>query len=156
MTVDKYYAWDKKNAVRYEKNPKGMTTTEGGVFFWEKTEYLAEKKAYETVIDLALKEYALSTDGVVKAMRFDASQEKFMAKVIYVDTHDQVQENVMHVTNEWVLDTYGETLMKKLMDRAQNNQFLLPPTNQQGSLATVKINDDKVVWLKYLPEKTKR
>ena len=79
----------------------------------------------------------------------------FLAKVSYVDTRDQVQEYTMHVTNDWVWNTYGETLMKKLMYRAQNNEFLLPLTNAQGMLATVKINNDKVGWLKYVPEKIK-
>ena len=49
---------------------------------------------------------------------------------------------------------WGNTY-EKLMDRAQNDQFLLPPTNDQGMLATVKINEDKVVRLKYVPAKNK-
>jgi hypothetical protein len=57
--------------------------------------------------------------------------------------------------NEWVLNTYGERIMKKLMDRAENNHFLLPPMDAQGTLATIKINEDKVVRLKYVPENNK-
>ena len=116
---------------------------------------MEQKDAYDTVIDLALKEYALSMDGVVKALRYDHIRDTFMAKVLYIDTRDNIQENIMPVTNEWVLDNYDKAVMKKLMDREENQQFLLPPTNQQGSLATVKINEDKVVRLKYVPEKKK-
>jgi hypothetical protein len=34
--------------------------------------------------------------------------------------------------------------MKKLMDRAENNHFLLPPMDAQGTLATIKINEDNI------------
>ena len=67
---------------------------------------MEQKDSYHTVINLALQEYALSTDGIVKALRFDHIQDKFIAKVIYVDTRENLQDYVMHVTNEWVLDTF--------------------------------------------------
>ena len=61
-------------------------------------------------------------------------------------------KRVIQVTNDWILMTYGERLMKKLMDRTENNHFLLPPMDAQGTLAMIKINEDKVVQLKYVPE----
>ena len=109
-TIDQYYAWEKENKLRYNKSQKRKSQMEWGVFFGEKTQYLAEKKAYDTVIDLAIKEYAISTDGVVKALRYNAREDKFMAKVSYIDTLDQVQENVMHVTNEWCWTLMGKHL----------------------------------------------
>ena len=76
----------KKKELLHSKKPKKLGGTDWGVFFREKTRYLPQKDAYVTVINLAIKEYALSTDGVVKELRFDHIQDKFMAKVIYVDT----------------------------------------------------------------------
>ena len=58
----------------------------------------------------------------------------------------------MDVTDDWVIDTYGPALTKKLMDHAENDRFLIPPTNAQGALATIKVNDDKVLRVKYIPE----
>ena len=164
MMVDEFYAWDKEKRLSFKKKKKTLqhqggkkqlTSLDMNLYLREKDEYLAKKNAYNTVINLAIKEYAVSTDGVVKAMCYNAKEDKFFARVNFVDTRDQVQEYAMHVTNEWVWNTYGETLMKKLMDRAENNEFLLPPTNNEGTLATVKINNDKVVRLKYVPEKIK-
>ena len=64
MTLDKYYAWEKEMGLRYNKFPKRMSQKECGVFIHEKTQYLAEKRAYDTVIDLAVKEFVVSTDGL--------------------------------------------------------------------------------------------
>ena len=63
----------------------------------------------------------------------------------------EASHNKIILTDDWVMDTYGLVLTKKLMDRAENDGFLLPPTDAHGTLATVKVNDDKVVRLKFVP-----
>ena len=75
----------------------------------------------------------MSTDRVVKALSYIEKGDKFLAMVKYMDLKNELQETVIQVTNEWVLMTYGERLMKKLMDRAENNHFLLPPMDAQGA-----------------------
>ena len=129
----------------HELKKKFKKQMEYNEYFCKKEEYFTKKRAYKKVIDYRVEEYAVSTDRVVKALRFDVKDEKFLAMVKYIDLSDHAQENVIHAMNEWVLDSYGETLMKMLVDRAENKQFLLPPTDAQGTPATIKINNDKVV-----------
>ena len=88
--VDDFYAWDKENRVHFKKRIKRLKQqwgknelklSEVGVFYREREEYLAKKNAYNTVIDLAIKkEYAVSTNGVVKALHFNAKEDKFLSK----------------------------------------------------------------------------
>ena len=90
---------------------------------------------------------------MVTALWFDEKQKKFCAFVKYYDLSNQLREMTMDVTDDWVIDsTYGAVLTKKLMDHAENDRFLLPPTDAQGALATIKVNDDKVLRVKYIPE----
>ena len=113
---------------------------------WKEKNIFFKKRAYRKVIHYGIEEYVVSTDRVVKALRYNEKGDKFLATVKYIDSSNTPQETVINVMNEWVLNTYRERVMKKLMDRAENHHFLLlPPTNTQGTLATIKINEDKVV-----------
>ena len=71
--------------------------------------------------------------------------------VKYYDLRNELKELSMEVTDDWVINTYGLVVTKKLMDHAENDGFLLPPTDAHGTLATVKVNDDKDVRLKFVP-----
>ena len=101
---------------------------------------------------LTRQSFLTSMDGVVTALRYDEKENKFIVMVKYIDMSNNIQEIALIVADGWVLDTYGKWIMRKLIDRAENNRFLLPPKNAQGSLPIIKINEDKVVRLKYVPD----
>jgi hypothetical protein len=153
MTSGQYLLWiDEKNRYLKKKENKQFKSREEKRAYFEKViERDSTRTRYESVIKLGIEEYMLSTDGVVTALRFDEKQNKFFAMVKYYDLRDELKELSMEVTEDWVMDTYGLVLTKKLMDRAENDGFLLPPTDAHGTLATVKVNDDKVVRLKFVP-----
>ena len=89
---------------------------------WNKAEHREKAKIvanfqfknekYEKVIKLAKEEWLLSTDGVVKALCYNAKDKQFVAKVNY-KKRTKVIEQEMTVTHDWVIDTYGKDLANK-------------------------------------------
>ena len=115
----------------------------------EKRLFYAQKDAYETVMKIAKEEWLLSTDGVVKALRYDAKQKQFVAKVSY-QKEKTVKEQHMILADDWVIDTYGKELAKKLIDHGEHEGFLLP-LDKDGKLATFKMDDRNIIRVKYVP-----
>ena len=66
-------------------------------------------------------------------MQFDEKQNKFCALVKYYDLRDELKELSMEVTDDWVINTYGLVVTKKLMDHVENDGFLLPPMDAHGT-----------------------
>jgi hypothetical protein len=112
---------------------------------------LSKKQKYEKVIQLAKEEWLLSTDGVVKELRYDAKHDIFVARVHYRRGTNIVQEKMI-VPDDWVIDTYGKELANKLIDRAEHSNFILP-VNEEGMLATIQVDDRKITRVKYHPPK---
>jgi hypothetical protein len=111
--------------------------------------FYARKDAYETVMKIAKEEWLLSTDGVVKALRYDAKQKQFVAKVSY-QQEKKVKEAHMILDDDWVIDAYGKELAKKLIDHGEHEGFLLP-LDKDGKLATFKMDDRNIIRVKYVP-----
>ena len=81
------------------------------------------KDAYETVMKLAKEEWLLSMDGVVKALRYNAKEQQFVAKVSY-QKGKATKEEIMILADDWVIDAYRKELANKLIDHGEHEGFL--------------------------------
>ena len=54
-------------------------------------------------------------DGIVKALRYNAANGHFIAKVNYNINGSEKNEEMM-VPVDWVVNVYGHQIMSKLMD----------------------------------------
>jgi hypothetical protein len=108
-----------------------------------------KKTKYEMVIKLAKQEWMLSTDGVVKALRYRAKDKQFVAQVHYKQGTRLLEEKLA-VSDDWVIDMYGKELAKKLIDCDENDQFIMPIT-EDGRVAMITIDDRKITRVKYIP-----
>jgi len=108
---------------------------------------------YEKKIDLARKEWLLSTDGVVKGLRYSKKENKFVAQLHYIQKGNILKEEIMTVTDDWVFDTYGIEIAQRIMDRGKHNEFITP-VDENGKLVVVPMDTRKITRVKYVPEKT--
>jgi hypothetical protein len=108
-----------------------------------------KKTKYDMVIKLAKQEWMLSTDGVVKALWSRAKDKQFVAHVHY-KKGTRLLEETLTISDDWVIDMYGKELAKKLIDRDENNQFIMPIT-EDGRVATITVDDLKITRVKYIP-----
>ena len=68
-------------------------------------------------------QWELSVDGIVTALRYNAINSHFIAKLDYSkDGTEKMEEMIIPV--EWVIDVYGHEIMSKLMERATYNGFV--------------------------------
>ena len=67
----------------------------------------------------------------MKALRYNKEDEQFVAKVHYKKGKDVKKDNIT-VSDDWVIDTYGKDVTKKLMDHKEHNLFIKPPMNEDG------------------------
>jgi hypothetical protein len=79
-----------------------------------------KKQKYERVIKLATEEWVLSTDGAVKSLRYTKKENHFLAKLHYKKGHELIEQQIS-VTDDWVIDTYGKELAKKLIDQEDHD-----------------------------------
>ena len=64
---------------------------------------------------MAQEEWKLSVDGIVTALRYNAINSHFIAKLDYSkDGTKKMEEMIVPV--EWVVDVYGHEIMSKLME----------------------------------------
>jgi hypothetical protein len=110
------------------------------------------KEKYKKIIELAKEDWLLSTDGVVKALRYNKKDKQFVAKVHY-KKGSEVTEEKIKVSDDWVIDTYGKELTKKLMDREEHDLFIKPPMNEDGRPVFLKLDQRKIHRVKYHPDK---
>lgn len=113
--------------------------------------FLKKNQKYEIMIKVAKEEWLLTNDGVVNGLRYKAKDKAFVARVQYTKSARLVRDEMI-VTDDWVIDTYGKDLAKKLMHREENDEFIEPLT-EAGMLATVKIDQRGIKGVKYYPEK---
>jgi hypothetical protein len=90
-----------------------------------------------------------SGDGEVSGLRYNAKEKIFVANVDYTKRNRVVREQI-NVSHDWVTDTYGNDIAMKLMDHELDGEFI-KPLNEQGALVTMKLDERKVIKLKYLP-----
>ena len=75
-----------------------------------------------------------------------------MAKVHY-KKGTEVMEEQIPVEDDWVIDTYGKELAKKLMDREDHSEFIKPPVSEDGRSIVIKVDDRKITRVKYVTPK---
>jgi hypothetical protein len=114
-------------------------------------EFYQNKDKYKKVIQLAKEEWMLSTDGVVKALRFNAKEKQFMAKVHYKEG-TKVKELEIATSDDWVFDTYGKEFANKLIDREEHQEFV-KPLDESGKLALIPFDTRNITRVKYFPPK---
>ena len=80
-------------------------------------------KIYQRAITLAQEDWKLLVDRIVTALRYNAINSHFIAKLNYSkDGTEKMEEMIIPV--EWVIDVYGHEIMSKLMDQATYNDFV--------------------------------
>jgi hypothetical protein len=102
-----------------------------------------KKEKYKTVMELAKEDWLLSTDGVVKALRYNTAKKQFVAKVHYQKGTKELKEHIP-VSDDWVIDTYGKEIASKLIDRDEHQEFI-KPVNDDGMLTVVKLDERKII-----------
>ena len=75
-----------------------------------------------------------------------------MAKVHYKKGSEVAKETI-RVSDDWVIDTYGKDVTKKLMDCEEHDLFIKPPVNEDGRPIVLKLDQRKIQRVKYYPEK---
>ena len=53
-----------------------------------------KRNTYKKIIELGKQEWLLSTDGVVKALRYDKNNKQFVAKVHYKKGSKPIEEKI--------------------------------------------------------------
>jgi hypothetical protein len=61
-------------------------------------------------------------------------------------------EEMVTISDDWVIDMYGKELAKKLIDCDENAQFIMPIA-EDGRLAMIKVDECKITRVKYIPPK---
>ena len=152
MTVNQFYKWRKhsQQSARKQFLPKRKLNKEER----EKrnhTIYMLDwkKRKYETVMKLAKEEWILSTDGVVKSVRYTKKANHFVAKLHYNKGHKLIEEQIV-VTDDWVIDTYGKEFAKKLIDREDHDGFI-KTVKADGVLAVIPLDPRNITRVKYHP-----
>jgi hypothetical protein len=115
------------------------------------SEFLMQDERYAKVIQLAKEEWLLSTDGVVKALRYNAKEKEFVASVHY-KKGSIVKAHEIKVTDDWVIDTYGTNIAHRLIDRDEHQEFM-QPLDKDGNIVVLKLDDRIITRVKYLPAK---
>jgi hypothetical protein len=86
-------------------------------------------------------------------LQYDVKEKGFMAKIEYHKKKSTISVcETMSVTDDWVIDTYGKDIARKLLDHAEHQEFI-EPLNQDGMFARVKLDQRNICRVKYCPEK---
>jgi ribosomal protein L2 len=110
----------------------------------QSSKYLRTCKSYENAIRLAQEDWKLSIDGIVTALRYNATKQHFIAKVNYTKDGSEKEEKMI-IDDDWIVDVYGYKIMSKLVDRGSNLDFIQCPKTKRGTLAMVHIDGEKTV-----------
>jgi hypothetical protein len=146
MSLAQYEHW-KMDQEKQQKKQTSMTKKR----HLAKAAYVTKDK-FERAIRIAKEEWLLSTDGVVKGLRYDAVDKKFVAKLHYQERGNVVKEETMTVSDDWVFDTYGIEVANRLIDHAENNGFAIP-VDEHGKLVVIPMTNHLINRVKYIPQK---
>jgi hypothetical protein len=153
MTTEQFYKWrdecikaTRTKAVDKKTGNREAARKEKNI---QLEQFTLKRKRYEALIKLAKEEWLLSTDGVVKALRYNAKEKQFVAKVSY-QKGKATKEEIMILADDWVIDVYGNDIANKLIDHGEHEDYILP-VDKDGKLATFKLDDRSIVRVKYVP-----
>jgi hypothetical protein len=79
-------------------------------------------------------------------------KDKQLVAQVHYKKGTRLLEEKLTVSDDWVIDMYGKELAKKLIDHDENNQFIMPIT-EDGRLATITVDERKITRVKYIPPK---
>jgi hypothetical protein len=152
MTVRQFYEWRnkcqqsaRKQSLRKQKCNKAEREKRAQMM----SLFNFTKQKYEKVMKLAKEEWVLCTDGVVNALRYSRTANHFVARFRYKNG-GQCIEQQLSVTDDWVMDTYGKEIAKKLIDREDHDGFMTTKT-QDGVLTGIPLDKRKITRVKYYP-----
>jgi hypothetical protein len=124
LTVSQYQVWRKKTVEEMQKEPAAKKNLEKDEKMRRRrvmNNYYGKLSQYKSAFEMAKKEWKLSTDGVVRALRYIMKEKGFAAKIEYQKKKSTILVcETMSVTDDWVIDTYGKDIARKLMDRAEH------------------------------------
>jgi len=149
MNLRQYYKWrDKYKQLEKEffQSTKTKSSSHNAKTI-HSNNFKNEK--YLKIMKLAKEEWLHSTDGVVKALRYNTKKKEFVARVNYM-LGDKEKEEEMTLSDDWVIDTYGKELAQKLIDCDEHGEFLMPKT-EEGVVAKFPVDNRKIVRVKYVP-----
>jgi hypothetical protein len=154
MTTKEFFKW-RQGVEELRKQKSGSkrkwTKEDRSIRKKQIFEDLYKEKQYKTLFELAKQEWLLSTDGIVKGLRYNVKDKKFVAKVVYEKgCKGKVMEQHMTVSDDWVIDTYGKEIANKLMDRAKHQEFI-KAVDADGTHTVLRIDQRKITRVKYIP-----
>jgi hypothetical protein len=80
-------------------------------------------------------------------------EKGFVAKIEYQKKKSTISiRETIFVTDDWVINTYGKDIARKLMDHVEHQEFI-EALNQDGVFARVKLDQRNICRVKYCPEK---
>ena len=100
---------DRRKLVENEKWKESSDNQRSGKIYHQTC------KIYQRAIALAQEEWKLLVDRIVTALRYNAINSHFIAKLDYSkDGTEKMEEMIIPV--EWFVDVYGHEIMSKLME----------------------------------------
>jgi hypothetical protein len=147
LTVSQYQVWRMKTVMEMQKEPAAKKNLEKDEKMRRRRvmdNYYGKLSQYKSAFEMAKKEWKLSTDGVVRALQYNMKEKGFVAKIEYQKKKSMVLVcETMSVTDDWVIDTYGKDIARKLMDRAEHQEFI-KPLNEGAVFARVKLDQRNI------------
>jgi hypothetical protein len=127
LTFSQYQVWQKKTREEMQKEPVSQKNLELDEKIRRRRveeNYYTLLRQYRSAFETAKKEWKLSTDGVVRALQYDMKEKGSAAKIEYQKKKSTLLVcEPMSVTDDWVIDNYGKDIARKLMDRAEHQEF---------------------------------
>jgi hypothetical protein len=145
MTTKEFDKWT-KTVDNYARSQNKKTDR---LKVYADTHFMSEK--YKKAMEYAKEDWLLSTNGVVKALHYKLQSKEFVARVEY-KKENKTMKGKIAVSDDWVIDTYGKEFVKKLMDREEHSEFIVPVT-EDGKSAVVKLDNRTIIRVKYYPAK---
>ena len=104
MTMKQYYEWIEEveecaNMSSVHQGGQNKKDKKKGANIIADSWFMKEK--YKKVIELAKEDWLLSTDGMVKALRYDKQVKQFVAKVQY-KKGSEVAKEMIRVSDDWI------------------------------------------------------
>jgi hypothetical protein len=96
LTVSQYQVWKRKTFEEIQNEPHTKKNLEKDEKMRRRRvmeNYYGKYFHYKRVIEMVKKEWLLSTDGVVKALRYDMKEKGFVAKMEYQKKKSTISVN---------------------------------------------------------------
>jgi hypothetical protein len=114
------------------------------------------RSGYLTCVENLVRLWLESTPSVVVAFRYDSTRKSFHAKTQYQNgpSKNDIRTQTMEVADDWVFDNYGKGVAAKLIDRAEEDEFVPVPSDSNNTLKDVLLDRKKIVRVRFRPAKS--